>query len=184
MPWSLWVVSRRLVVRLGILWCVWSGETYHEGVKRTTSFEVPGVCLAASSAELGVTATGEGSARSAHCRQLPLPGRRDLGVATRCRVNSGPLLRGVTRGGPPRPSLMNDSSINLLVKTPVARAGSDPAQYSAHGLRAGFVTYANLMGQPDRSIARQTRHRSVASIATYVRIQDAWQANAAVELRL
>lgn len=99
-------------------------------------------------------------------------------------IASGPLLRGVTKGGTPRPSRMNDSSINLLVKAAVARAGADPAQYSAHGLRAGFVTYANLMGQPDRSIARQTRHRSVASIAPYVRIQDAWQGNAAVELRL
>ncbi len=40
--------------------------------------------------------------------------------------------------------------------------------------RAGFVTYANLMGQSDRSIARKTPHRSLASLGQYVRIQDAW----------
>jgi hypothetical protein len=30
-------------------------------------------------------------------------------------------------------------------------------------LRAGFVTWCNLIGQPDRAIARQTRHRAGAS---------------------
>ena len=78
---------------------------------------------------------------------------------------------------------MSDSSINMLVKAAVARTGNDPAPFSAHGLRAGFVTYCNLLGQSDRSIARQTRHRSLASLGPYVRIQDAWTNNAAVELR-
>ncbi len=68
---------------------------------------------------------------------------------------------------------MNDASINKLVKNAVARGGADPTLYSAHRLRAGFVTYANLMGQSDRSIARQT-HRSLASPGPYVHISDAW----------
>jgi integrase len=55
--------------------------------------------------------------------------------------------------------------------------------YSAHGLRAGFVTYANLLGQSDRSIARQTRHQSLSSLGQYVRITDAWTNNAAIEIR-
>ena len=50
----------------------------------------------------------------------------------------------------------------------------------AHGLRAGFVTDANLMGQSDRSIARPTLHRSLALLGPYIRIQDAWTNNAAV----
>jgi site-specific recombinase XerD len=98
-------------------------------------------------------------------------------------INTGPLLRGLTRAAQPRPSRMNDQSINRLVKAAIARTGTDPAPYSAHGLRAGFVTYANLMGQTDRAIARQTRHRSLASLNQYVRISDAWTNNAAVELR-
>ena len=98
-------------------------------------------------------------------------------------IDTGPLLRGLTRTAQPRPSRMSDGSINMLVKQAVARTGTDPAPYSAHGLRTGFVTYANLMGQSDRSIARQTRHRSLASLDPYVRIHDAWTNNAAVELR-
>lgn len=35
----------------------------------------------------------------------------------------------------------------------------DATGYSAHSLRAGFVTYAHLLGASDRAIAHQTRHR-------------------------
>ena len=117
----------------------------------------------------------------------PTPGRCPVAAILAWRraagIDSGPLLRGLTRAGRPRPTRLNDASINRLVKNAVARAGANPAEYSAHGLRAGFVTYANLMGQSDRAIARQTRHRSLASLGPYVRIQDAWTNNAAVELR-
>lgn len=56
--------------------------------------------------------------------------------------------------------------------------------YSAHSLRAGFVTYAHLRGASDRAIAHQTRHRSLAAIGTYVRVQNAWRDNAALDLGL
>jgi site-specific recombinase XerD len=117
----------------------------------------------------------------------PTPGRCPVAATQAWRnatnINTGPLLRGLTRTQQPRPTRMNDASINMLVKAAIARTGTDPTPYSAHGLRAGFVTYANLMGQTDRSIARQTRHRSLASLGPYIRIQDAWTNNAAVELR-
>ena len=57
---------------------------------------------------------------------------------------------------------MNANSINMLVKHAVARTGTEPAPNHAHGLRAGFVTYNNLMGaigqddrpsDPSRSLA-------------------------------
>ena len=117
----------------------------------------------------------------------PTPGRCPVNAILHwrraARIDTGPLLRGLTRTGQPRPTRLNDASINRLVKNAVARTGANPAAYSAHGLRAGFVTYANLMGQSDRAIARQTRHRSLASLGPYVRITDAWTNNAAVQLR-
>lgn len=117
----------------------------------------------------------------------PTPGRCPVAAIRAWRraasIDTGPLLRGLTRTGQPRATRMSDSSINMLVKAAVARTGSDPAPFSAHGLRAGFVTYCNLLGQSDRSIARQTRHRSLSSLGPYVRIADAWINNAAVELR-
>jgi integrase len=76
------------------------------------------------------------------------------------------------------------SSANDLVQAAVARASIEPEPYSAHSLRAGFVTYAHLCGASDRAIAHQTRHRSLATVGTYVRINEAWADNAATQLGL
>ena len=56
--------------------------------------------------------------------------------------------------------------------------------YSAHSLRAGFVTYAAKRGATSLQIARQTRHKDLASIGIYTRIEDAWEENAATQLPL
>jgi len=97
-------------------------------------------------------------------------------------ITDGPLLQGVTKANRPSGKPLNAQSINALVQAAVERAGYDPAPYSAHSLRAGFVTYAHLRGASDRAIARQTRHRSLASVGTYVRVEGAWTGNAATEL--
>ena len=65
---------------------------------------------------------------------------------------------------------MNDSSINLLVKTAAVRTGAGPFGYSTHGLRAGFVTYTYFDG-PVRPIdfpsARDRSRASLASLRVY-----------------
>jgi integrase len=103
-------------------------------------------------------------------------------IPTRCPVTSlhawltaagiteGPVFRAVSTGNRPGSPRMTPSSINVLVQTAVARAGLDPLPYSAHSLRAGFVTYAHLRGASGRAIAHQTRHRSLATLGQYVRV--------------
>ncbi len=117
-------------------------------------------------------------------------------MASRCPVTSlgawlsaaaiteGPVFRAVSTGNRPGARAMNPSSVNVLVQAAAARAGLDPALYSAHSLRAGFVTYAHLRGASDRAIAHQTRHRSLATLGQYVRIAKAWDDNAATQLGL
>ena len=61
---------------------------------------------------------------------------------------------------------------------------STPAPTARTACAPGFVTYAHLRGASDRAIAHQTRHRSLATIGTYVRIQQAWTDNAATSLGL
>ena len=99
-------------------------------------------------------------------------------------ISEGPVFRPVSTGNRARVRAMNPSSINVLVQTAAARAGLDPLPYSAHSLRAGFVTYAHLRGASDRSIAHQTRHRSLATLGQYVRVAQAWDDNAATQLGL
>jgi site-specific recombinase XerD len=99
-------------------------------------------------------------------------------------ITEGPIFRSVGKNAKPGDRALHPESINALVQKAVARAGMDSGPYSAHSLRAGFVTYAHLRGASDRAIAHQTRHRSLATIGTYVRIQQAWTDNAATILGL
>jgi len=99
-------------------------------------------------------------------------------------ITEGPVFRSVSTGNRAGPRPMNPGSVNALVQAAVARAGLDPLPYSAHSLRAGFVTYAHLRGASDRAIAHQTRHRSLATLGQYVRVAQAWDDNAATQLGL
>jgi len=99
-------------------------------------------------------------------------------------ITEGPLFRAVGKSNKPGDRGLHPESINTLVQHAVTRAGMDAGPYSAHSLRAGFVTYAHLRGASDRAIAHQTRHRSLATLGTYVRVQQAWTDNAATSLGL
>jgi len=99
-------------------------------------------------------------------------------------VVDGALFRPVGKSNAAGPGRLHPESVNVLVQEAVARAGLDPTRYSAHSLRAGFVTYAHLRGASDRAIAHQTRHRSLATLGSYVRVQQAWKDNAATGLGL
>lgn len=81
---------------------------------------------------------------------------------------------------------MTEAAINDAVQRACVRAlGSEKGMtYSAHSLRAGFATYASQRGASDRAIAHQTRHRSLASLNQYIRIENAWADNAATALDL
>ncbi len=99
-------------------------------------------------------------------------------------ITDGPVFRPVGKNNQASTRPLHPESINGLVQQAVARTGLDPAPYSAHSLRAGFVTYAHLRGASDRAIAHQTRHRSLATLGGYVRVQQAWTDNAATSLGL
>ena len=98
-------------------------------------------------------------------------------------ATAGPTFRPVSKGNRVLPRRLSAGAINALIQQAVARA-SLGGDYSAHSLRAGFVTYAHLRGASDRAIAHQTRHRSLASVGTYIRIHTAWEDNAATQLGL
>jgi site-specific recombinase XerD len=98
-------------------------------------------------------------------------------------IIDGPVFRPVSKGNRPLPRRLTAGAVNNLVQQATTRAGLD-GDYSAHSLRAGFVTYAHLRGASDRAITHQTRHRSVASVGTYIRIHTAWEDNAATQLGL
>ncbi|MBJ7337241.1 site-specific integrase [Mycolicibacterium sp.] len=99
-------------------------------------------------------------------------------------ITTGPVFRPVSKGNRALERRLHPESVNTLVRNAIQRAGTDVSGYSAHSLRAGFVTHAYLRGATDRAIAHQTRHRSLATLGTYVRIHTVWDDNAATQLGL
>ncbi len=97
-------------------------------------------------------------------------------------ITEGPVFRPISKGNRVLPRRLHPEPINRIVQAAVERAGHDPTGYTAHSLRAGFVTYSHLRGASDRAIAHQTRHRSLAALGAYVRVEEAWTDNAATEL--
>jgi site-specific recombinase XerD len=117
-----------------------------------------------------------------HPQRCPVTALRTwLDAAT---ITDGPIFRPVSKGNRALPRRLHPESVNALVRNAIQRSGTNPAGYSAHSLRAGFVTHAHLRGATDRAIAHQTRHRSLATLGGYVRIHHAWTDNAATQLGL
>lgn len=85
------------------------------------------------------------------------------------KPRTGPVFLRLTRSDVPTSEPINDKTVARLVKTAAAAADLDPALYSAHSLRAGFLTEAaarraNLFKMKDHS-----RHKSLDTVADYVR---------------
>ena len=82
---------------------------------------------------------------------------------------SGPAFRKVDRWGRLGAKAISGRTVAEVVKRTAQAAGLDPALYAGHSLRAGFATTAARAGKPDRAIQKQTRHKSAAMLAEYVR---------------
>lgn len=99
-------------------------------------------------------------------------------------ITDGPVFRKVTKGNKATTTALTTDGFSRVVTGAVGRAGYDPAGYSGHSLRAGFATYSVQRGATAQQVAHQTRHKSLASVGIYTRIEDAWEDNAATRLGL
>ena len=126
-----------------------------------------------------------------HTKAIPrLPGPRRLCPARsltdwceRSGITAGPVFRGLTRAGDVRGTALHDGEVSRIVKRAVAATGLDPAGYSGHSLRAGFVTTARAEGVPDHLVMTQTGHTDPRSLAIYTRPEDLFVANPLAWLR-
>ncbi len=84
-------------------------------------------------------------------------------------IVTGALFRQVNRYDQLLPHRLTAQSVALIIKQRAAFAGFDPAHFSGHSLRAGFVTNAATCGASSSSIRAQTGHTSDAMLQRYVR---------------
>lgn len=91
-------------------------------------------------------------------------------------ITSGPIFRRVDRHGNIKEAI-TPQTVALVVKRAATAVGLDPAKYSGHSLRAGFVTQGALNGASEANIMRQTGHTSHATVRGYVRIANIFKDN-------
>ena len=98
--------------------------------------------------------------------------------------NDGPLFRSINRHGQVRAGRLSGIDVARVVKKLAVRAGLDPAKYAGHSLRAGHATSAAIAGASERSIMKQTGHRSAQMVRRYIRDGNLFRENSAGRLGL
>jgi site-specific recombinase XerD len=99
-------------------------------------------------------------------------------------ISNGPLFRSINRHGKVQLGRLSGIDVARVVKKLAERAGLDPAKYSGHSLRAGHATSAAIAGASERSIMKQTGHRSVQMVRRYIRDGSLFRENSAGKLGL
>ena len=94
------------------------------------------------------------------------------------KFHDGHVFQTMKRGGRPTGRPLHHSDVARLVKHYVKAIGLDPSDYSAHSLRAGFVTSAAVHHARLDKIMEVTRHKSPAMVLKYIRDADSFKDHA------
>lgn len=86
---------------------------------------------------------------------------------TAARIDKGSVFRAIDRWGNVSRRPLDPKAINEIVKHRAELAGLDPIEFSAHGLRSGYLTEAANRGIPLPEAMEQSRHRSVQQASQY-----------------
>ncbi|SCB46944.1 site-specific integrase [Rhizobium multihospitium] len=83
------------------------------------------------------------------------------------KIDKGSVFRGIGRWGTVSRRALDPQSINAILKLRAEMAGLEPMEFSAHGLRSGYLTEAANRGIPLPEAMEQSRHRSVQQASSY-----------------
>ena len=106
------------------------------------------------------------------------PIRTLLSWVKRLEKTSDALFVRVRKGDRLTDERLTDKTVNDLVKKYFGE------EFSAHSLRASFITIAKINGADDSEIMRQSKHKTSAMIQRYTRIEDIKKHNAGMKLGL
>lgn len=120
-----------------------------------------------------------------HGQRVAVPEGERIRTVSRLRawlqlsgVARGPLFRTMRRGGHVQGRPLHPTDVARMVKRWVRAIGLDPADYSGHSLRAGFVTSAAAHGARLDKIMEVTRHSGTGMVLRYIRQADAFEDHA------
>jgi site-specific recombinase XerD len=100
------------------------------------------------------------------------------------KIRDGALFRAVDRHGNVAADALTDQVVAKVLKRHCEAAGLDAAKFAGHSLRAGLATQAAINGASERSIMKQTGHKSAAMVRRYIRDGELFRDNAAGRLGL
>ncbi len=83
------------------------------------------------------------------------------------RIDKGSVFRGIGKWGTVSKRALDPQSVNAIIKQRAEIAGLEAGQFSAHGLRSGYLTEAANRGIPLPEAMEQSRHRSVQQASSY-----------------
>jgi integrase len=83
------------------------------------------------------------------------------------KIDKGSVFRAIGRWGTVSRRALDPQSVNAILKQRTEMAGLEPREFSAHGLRSGYLTEAANRGIPLPEAMEQSRHRSVQQASSY-----------------
>ena len=83
------------------------------------------------------------------------------------KIDNGSVFRPIGRWGKVSKRALDPQSVNAILKQRAEMAGLEPGEFSAHGLRSGYLTEAANRGIPLPEAMEQSRHRSVQQASSY-----------------
>ena len=83
------------------------------------------------------------------------------------KIDRGSVFRAIGRWGTVSRRQLDPQSVNAILKQRAEMAGLESAEFSAHGLRSGYLTEAANRGIPLPEAMEQSRHRSVQQASSY-----------------
>ena len=86
---------------------------------------------------------------------------------TAAKIESGSAFRAIDRWGNVSRRPLDPKAVNDIVKQRAKLAGLEPTEFSAHGLRSGYLTEVANQGIPLPEAMEQSRHRSVQQASRY-----------------
>jgi len=123
-----------------------------------------------------------GIPRGAH--EITCPVKAVIRWLEHSQLCDGPLFRGVTKHGAVRTTRLTDQIVADIVKRYTKAIGKYAGRFSAHSLRAGFITSAAIAGVLEREIQDQSGHQSVTTLRRYIRDAGIFRSNAASKVGL
>ncbi|WP_298819524.1 site-specific integrase [uncultured Roseibium sp.] len=123
--------------------------------------------LPCATIRLGRTKTEDSSTDDNHVLLLGQPVDALQAWLKASGIMDGPVFRAIDQWGNLKTRPLSPQSINAILKKRCAAAGLDPKDFSAHGLRSGFLTEAANQGIALQDAMQQSRHRSLSQASAY-----------------